>query len=114
MKFAIVILVAIILLILVRRNLLQVDMSFPLFVAIVVLGFLSMSEGFLIWSASRLGIADPPMTVVLAAIAILLTLTTLLAIAFNHLRHRHLMLVRYPRFMPKKLMRMTVLRLSYQ
>ena len=38
MKLVVVISVAGILLILVRRNVLQVDLSFPLFVAVIVLG----------------------------------------------------------------------------
>jgi len=95
MKLVVVILLAVVLLILVRRNLLQVDLSFPLFLAVVVLGFLSMSDSFLIWASNSMGIVYPPMTVVLAAIALLLALITLLAIAFSRLRFKHLMLVRY-------------------
>ena len=38
MKFTIVVALALILLALVRRNLLQVDLSFPLFVSLILLG----------------------------------------------------------------------------
>jgi len=95
MKLVIVLVLAGALLILVRRNLLQVDLSFPLFAGLVILGFVSMSEPFIDWIADQLGILDAPRAIILIAIAILLAIVTVLAIAFSHLRIRQVMLVRY-------------------
>jgi hypothetical protein len=95
MKLAIVIALALGLLGLIRRNLLQVDLSFPLFVGLILLGFASMSDRFIHWSAATLGIISPPVAIIFMAIAILLGLVTVLAIAYSQLRHRQLMLLRY-------------------
>ncbi|MDA1101392.1 MAG: DUF2304 family protein [Proteobacteria bacterium] len=95
MKLTIVIALALALLTLVRRGLLQVDLSFPLFVSLILLGFASMSDGFVHWSAAALGIISPPVAIIFMAIAILLGLVTVLAIAYSQLRHRQLMLLRY-------------------
>jgi hypothetical protein len=94
MKLAIVILLALILLILVRRRLLQIDMSFPLFGALVLLGFASMSTVFIDWIAARLEILDAPRAIILIAIAILLAMVTVLAIAHSRLHHRQSLLLR--------------------
>ena len=95
MKFTIVVALALILLALIRRNLLQVDLSFPLFVSLILLGFASMSDSFIHWSAAALGIVSPPVAIIFMAIAILLGLATVLAIAFSQLHHRQLMLLRH-------------------
>jgi heme A synthase len=95
MKLTIVIALALALLALVRRGQLQVDLSFPLFMSLILLGFASMSDGFIHWSAAVLGIIDPPVAIIFMAIAILLGLVTILAIAYSQLHHRQLMLLRY-------------------
>jgi hypothetical protein len=95
MKLTIVIALALALLGLIRRNLLQVDLSFPLFVGLILLGFASMSDRFIHWSAAFLGIVSPPVAIIFMAITILLGLVTVLAIAFSQLRHRQLMFLRY-------------------
>jgi len=95
MKLTIVIVLALALLALVRRGQLQVDLSFPLFMSLILLGFASMSDGFIHWSAAVLGIIDPPVAIIFMAIAILLGLVTILAIAYSQLHHRQLMLLRY-------------------
>lgn len=95
MKLVVVIALAGILLILVRRNVLQVDLSFPLFVALIVLGFASMSEQFIDWVAARLDILDAPRAIILIAITILLGIVAFLTSAISRLRHRQLMLVRF-------------------
>ncbi len=95
MKIAIVLVLAVMMLLLVRKNLLQVDITFPLFVGLVVLGFASMSDSFIHWSAAKLGIIHPPIAVILMAIAILLAIITSLAIAYSRLCIRQHMLVRY-------------------
>ena len=95
MKLTIVVVLALTLLALVRRNLLQVDLSFPLFLSLIILGFASMSDQFIHWSAAALGFVSPPVAIIFMAIAILLGLVTVLAIAISQLRHRQSMLLRY-------------------
>ncbi len=95
MKLVVVVALALALLTLVRRHLLQVDLSFPLFLSLILLGFASMSDTFIHWSAASLGIVSPPVAIIFMAITILLGLVTLLAIAYSQLRHRQLMLLRY-------------------
>ena len=94
MKLVVVLVLAITLLILVRRNYLQVDMSFPLFATLVILGFASMSRGFIDWIAGTLGIVDEARAIVLIAITILLAIVTILAVVYSRLRHRQTMLLR--------------------
>ena len=72
-----------------------VRFPFPLFASLVLLGFASMSDGFIHWSAAALGIISPPVAIIFMAIAILLGLVTVLAIAYSQLRYRQLMLLRY-------------------
>ena len=95
MKLVVVMVLAGILVLLVRRNILQVDLSFPLFIALVVLGFASMSEGFIDWVAERLDILDSPRAIILIAIAILLGIVAFLTVAISRLRYRQIMLVRF-------------------
>lgn len=95
MKFLIIITLALILLELVRRNLLQVDLSFPLFIALIILGFLSTNETTLIWIADKFDIVYAPIAIILISIAILLGLITILAIALSRLRYRQIMMIRY-------------------
>ena len=95
MKLIVVIVLGLCLLFLIRKNLLQVDMTFPLFLGIVLLGFASMSDTFIHWVAAGLGIIVGPNAIILIAITLLLALVTVLAIAYSHLRRRQIMLVRY-------------------
>ena len=95
MKLLIIIVLAIPILYLVRRNLLQVDLSFPLFGALILLGFASMSDPLMHSIASGLDIVYPPIAIVFISIAILLALIIILAILFSRLRYRQLMLLRY-------------------
>ena len=44
---------ALVLLTLVRRGLIQVDLSMPLLLALVVFGFLSINDGFANWVAVK-------------------------------------------------------------
>ena len=94
MKLLVVIVLAAALLFLVRRRYLQVDLSCPLFGALVVLGFASMSEGFIDWTAERLGILDAPRAVILIAITILLGIVLALSIALSRLRYQQFMMLR--------------------
>jgi len=95
MKLFIVVMLAAALLFLVRRKYLQVDLSFPLFGALVVLGFASMSENFIDWTAASLGILDAPRAVILIAITILLGIVLALSIALSRLRYQQLMMLRH-------------------
>jgi hypothetical protein len=95
MKLLVVILLAILLLWMIRRNLLQIDLSFPLFAGIVVLGFASMSESFIDWIAFVLNIAVAPRAIILITIAILLAIVTFLAVAHSQLRRQQLLIVRH-------------------
>jgi hypothetical protein len=95
MKLVAVLVLASFFLILIRQKLLQVDLSFPLFVGLVVLGFASMSHDFIDWIAARFDILDAPRAIIMITIAILLTLYTSLAVAYSRLRHRQILLVRY-------------------
>ena len=95
MQFIIIATLALILIVLIRRKLLQVDLSFPLFASLVLLGFASMSDQFILWAAAALGIVYPPVAIIFMAIAILLGLITILAVAYSQLRYRQLMLLRY-------------------
>ncbi len=95
MKLITVIALGLVLLFLVRRNLLQVDLSFPLFAGLVIFGFASTNEAFIVWTAAKLGIVYPPIAIIFIAIAILLALITVLAIAYSRLRSNQQMLVRH-------------------
>jgi hypothetical protein len=95
MKLLAVLALALILLLLIRRNLLQVDLSFPLFFGLIVLGFASMSRDFIDWIADKLDILDAPRAIIMIIIAILVSLSTSLAIAYSRLRQRQYLLVRH-------------------
>jgi len=94
-KLAIILFLALALVMLVRRGLIQVDMSFPWFVAIVVLGLLSTQQAFVGWVGARLGILYPPIAIVFITIFILLGLVTALLVALTRLRRRQIQIVRY-------------------
>jgi hypothetical protein len=85
---------AAVLLLLVRRGLIHVDLSFPWFVAIIVLGVLSTSEGFIHSAAAALGIVYPPIAIVFLTIFIVLGLITSLLIIITRLRCRQIQIVR--------------------
>ena len=91
----IVLVLAAILVLLVQRGLIQVDVSFPWFVGIVVLGLLSTNAGFVEWVAAQLGILYPPIAIILLALFFVLGLITVLFIALTRLRQRQIQIVRY-------------------
>jgi hypothetical protein len=95
MKLIAVLALAALFLILIRQKLLQVDLSFPLFVGLVVLGFASMSHDFIDWIAAKLDILDAPRAIIMITIAILLALYISLAVAYSRLRQRQQLLVRH-------------------
>jgi len=68
----------IILLILVRQRLLNIDLSFPWFLSLIVLTYFSSSDDFIIGVAELLDIKSPPMVVVLLTLFVFLGLITVL------------------------------------
>jgi len=91
---SIVISLAVILFFLVRRGLVNVDLSFPWFLSLLLFGVLSTSEGFVERTASFLGIVYSPIATVLVTIFIVLGLVTALLITVTRLRHRQILMVR--------------------
>ena len=86
---------ALILIVLVRRGLIQAGMSFPWRAAIVVLGLLSTREEFVDWTATQLGILYAPIAIVFLTIFVIFGLITVLLIGFTRLRQRQIRIVRY-------------------
>lgn len=95
MKILVVVILVLLLLFLVRRNYLQVDLTFPLFAGLILLGVASLSTDFIDWIAALLNIAVAPRAIILITIAILLAIITVLAIALSRLRQRQIMIVRF-------------------
>jgi hypothetical protein len=91
---AVIALLAVILIMLVRRGLISVDMSFPWLVAIIVLGTLSTSRAFVEFVAGTLGILYPPIAIVFMTIFILLGLITALLVGYSRIRKRQIEIVR--------------------
>ena len=93
-ELAIIVFLAACLIFLVRRCLIQTDLSMPWFLALIILGFFSTNDGFVNWIGGLLGILYPPLAVVFITITILLGLITVLLIAFTRLRQRQMSIVR--------------------
>ncbi len=94
-KLAIILFLVVALVMLVRRGLIHVDLSFPWFLAIVVLGLLSTQATFVGWVAARLGILYAPIAIVFITIFMLLGLVTALLVGLTRLRRRQIQIVRY-------------------
>ncbi|VAW67142.1 hypothetical protein MNBD_GAMMA09-3013 [hydrothermal vent metagenome] len=84
----------IILLILVRQRLLNIDLSFPWFLSLIVLTYFSSSDDFIIGVAELLDIKSPPMVVVLLTLFVFLGLITVLSIYVTELRRRQVYIIR--------------------
>lgn len=93
-RLVLVLVLAFLLIVLVRRGKIQVDMSMPWLFALVVFGFLSVNPAFVDWVGGLLGILYPPIAIVFITIAILLGLVTVLLIAFSRLHARQIAIVR--------------------
>lgn len=83
------------LLLLVRRGLIHVDLSFPWFAAIIVLGFASTNESFVEWAADQVGILYAPIAIIFLVIFIILVLITILLMSLTRLRYRQIQIIRY-------------------
>lgn len=91
---AIILFLAIVLFVLVRRGLVQVDMSFPWFIALLVLGFFSTVPDFVADIAQVLGILYPPIAILLLTNLILFGLVMALQMGLTVIRARQVGLVR--------------------
>ena len=79
---------------LVRYRLINIDMSLPWFILLVILAGLSTSKGFIIAMAGLLGIKSPPLVIILLTLLIFLGLITVLGIYVTELRRRLNVLIR--------------------
>jgi hypothetical protein len=94
MEVLIVVGLAIVLLYVVRKGLIQVDLSMPWLLALVAFGFLSVNDNFVDWTGQKLGILYPPIAIVFVTIAILLGLITVLLMVVTRLRQRQMYILR--------------------
>ena len=94
MKFILALLLLLTLIQLVRKKLLRIDLSFPLFCAIVALGFAAINDSVLDALAAGLGIVYAPLAIILLAIFVILALITILSIFVSRIRHSQIALVR--------------------
>lgn len=91
---AIVVMLAVGLLALVRARIIQIDLLFPWFVGIVVLGLASTQPGFVDWAGAQLGILYPPIAVVFLVIFLLVGVMVMMAVSLTRLRARQSAIVR--------------------
>ena len=94
-RVAIVLALAFLPLLLVRWRLIHVDMTFPWFVALAILGVASISAESVLAIAAILGIFDAPLAIVFLTIFILLAMIVMLLIGLTSLRRRQIAIVRY-------------------
>ena len=92
--FLIVLALAVLLVTLVRLRLIQVDLFFPWFVAVVVLGLASSQPAFVNWLGAKLGILYPPIAVVFLVIFLLVGVIVTLTISVTRLRGRQAAMAR--------------------
>lgn len=79
---------------LVRKKLLNVDLSFPWFISIILLSLASLSPQFIHGMAEFLGIVYHPLVIILIALFIVLSLITVLSIYITELRRRQILIIR--------------------
>lgn len=84
----VVVLLAIALFWLVRGGFIQVDLFFPWFMAIVVLGFASTQPTFVNWVGARLGIQYAPVAVIFLVLFMLTGVIISLTVSVTRLRTR--------------------------
>lgn len=94
-QVAIIVALALGLVLLVQRGWIQVDASLPWFLAIVLLGGLSMFDDVVAQIAAALGILYPPIAILLITIFILVGLITVLLVGYTTLRRRQIQLLRH-------------------
>ena len=79
---------------LVRVKLIQVDLFFPWFAGLIVLGVASTIPDFVNWLGPRLGILYPPIAVVFLVIFLLVGVLVTLTISVTRLRARQAAIIR--------------------
>lgn len=79
---------------LIRKRLLNIDLSFPWFASLVVLTFASTSPTFIQSTAKLFGIVYAPLIIILLALFILLGLITVLGVYITELRRRQILIIR--------------------
>jgi hypothetical protein len=85
---------ALALMLMVRAKLIQVDLFFPWFVGVVILGIASTNPGFVNWLGPRLEILYPPIAVVFLVIFLLVGILVTLTISVTRLRARQVAMVK--------------------
>ena len=91
----IVVALAVGLLLLLRERLIQVDLLFPWFVALAVLGFASTSPPFVDWLGAVLGIAYAPIAVVFLVFFLQLGIIISISMSLTKLRERQVAMAKY-------------------
>lgn len=76
------------LLVLVQRKLVQIDLFFPWFVALAVLAVASVNPGFVDWLGERLGILYPPIAVIFLVFFLQFGIIISLTVSVTRLRER--------------------------
>ncbi len=79
---------------LIRKRLLNIDLSFPWFVSMIALAIASTSDIFIHGTANLLGIVYHPLVVIMISLFILLSLVTVLAIYLTEIRRRQILIIR--------------------
>ncbi len=91
----IILLLAALLLLLIRCGLLEVDLSLPWFLALLILAAASLNRQFVEGIAAFFGILYAPIAIILIVVFILLGLIATLALAVSRLRQRQVALTRH-------------------
>jgi len=86
---------AVALAVLVRAKLIQIDLFFPWFSGVLILGFASTNPGFVNWLGPRLGILYPPIAVVFLVIFLLVGILISVTISLTRLRARQAEMARH-------------------
>ena len=89
----IIVAMAVALFAMVRARLIQVDLFFPWFVALLVLGFASTQPAFVNWAGSKLGILYAPIAVVFLVIFLVTGVVIALTVSVTRLRSRQIAIV---------------------
>jgi hypothetical protein len=93
-KLAIVLFFFVTFVVLVRKRLLNIDLSFPWFLSLVIVAIGSTSPLFIQGTAKLFGIVYAPLVVILLVLFIYLGLITVLGIYITELRRRQILIVR--------------------
>ncbi len=94
MKVVVVLVLTGLFVVLTRQRWVRIDLAFPWYFALLILGLVSMSEGFIAWIARQLDIVDPPLAIILIALFLILGLSTYLSTSVGEMRKRQIMVAR--------------------